>query len=597
MSFIQQLSRPPRLSFKDNSFYLLDTMVLTTLLLPFMLFHFVDAATNFTQCLFDVRSSIYGPYAGVDNTGMRVPDILRATAIPYVVCVEKCGSAPEPFAWSIFGQEFSAWLLPYLALLSQLPFGAQDKWDNLLAVFLAVGSPTLAAYSVTITVLNGRWISRLFSTYSYPNAQHATRILSSLQQSPLRVNLDGFLLSSLVVLPENDDWWSELVVWLNFTYTWSISAVASIAWVVIAYVFTIVDSFTDDVATTVETNGQAVGSIWLWLIPVVVSWLQISPKCDSVRVKQALERANMIAYVASYDHNVIPAAMVNSQRAIYLCSDRDHRLYIDQHISAPVYNYARIFSWTTAVQKVAMCFSNATRHVEFFEPVNPEATWVLGDRHLRIHPENRWGSSVQVETYCISESNDGRLPHGSAIWTRILMASVAALSLQWGTAGAAILDVMLTPTTGLGCRSGAYLIYATTSTLVWMMLVLSSILGHYAEESTHKHPLRPYIQPYKVHFATWFSVLLRRVGKTLAFCNAIWIVMTCIFQFTGFFSRCFCNSSVIGRGAAKAYDVIQFLAPDIVDMKMAWVGGLVLATGSAVLFILFINLMIIPSQS
>ncbi|KAF9261139.1 hypothetical protein L218DRAFT_946325 [Marasmius fiardii PR-910] len=571
-------------------------MILLTLLSLFILLRVVDATTNFTRCLLDVQSNLYGPYAGVDNSGRPLPDILKATAIPYVVCAEKCGSAPEPFAWSIFGQEFSAWLLPYLALLSQLPFGAQDKWDNLLAVFLAVGSPTIAAYSVVITVLNGRWVYRLFSAYTYPNTQHAARILSSLQQSPLRVNLDGFLLSSLVVLPENDDWWSELVVWLDYTHSWSISAAASIAWVVIAYVFTIVDSFTDDVEQSVETNGQAVGSIWLWLIPVVISWLQISPKCDSKRVKQALERANSIAYVATYDHSAIHASMVNSQRAIYLCSDRHQTLYNDQHISAPVYNYSRIFSWTNAVRKVAICFSEATRHADLFEPVNPEAIWVLGDRHAKVHPENRSGSSVQVETYCISEL-DGPLLYGSGIWTRILIASIFALWLQWGTAGGAILEVMLTPTTGLGCRSGAYLIYAATSTVVWMMLVLSSILAHYAEESAQRHPLRPYIQPFKVQLATWFSICLRRIGKTLAFCNAILVIMTCMFQFTGFFSRCYCNSSVIGRGAAKAYDVIRFLPQDIVNMKTAWIGGVVLATGSAVLFILFINLMIIPSQS
>jgi hypothetical protein len=51
-------------------------------------------------------------------------------------------------------QKFSAWLLPWLALLSQLPFGATHRLDNFVSVLLAVGSPTLAAYSLTLTVLN-----------------------------------------------------------------------------------------------------------------------------------------------------------------------------------------------------------------------------------------------------------------------------------------------------------------------------------------------------------------------------------------------------------------------------------------------------------
>ncbi|KAE9383565.1 hypothetical protein BT96DRAFT_1032018 [Gymnopus androsaceus JB14] len=39
------------------------------------------------------------------------------------------------------------------------------------------------------------------------------------------------LLTSLIVLPENDEWWKELSEHLDYTYTWSISAATSIAWV------------------------------------------------------------------------------------------------------------------------------------------------------------------------------------------------------------------------------------------------------------------------------------------------------------------------------------------------------------------------------
>lgn len=148
----------------------------------------------------------------------------------------------------------------YLALVSQLPFGANHRLDNLVSMLLTVGSPTLAAYSLALTVLNGHWISRRFSHLSYPNVRNAVKILSSLQQSALQVNTDDSLLASLVVLHANDDFWEELAVWLNYVHTWfvfsvvflyycsfwhrSISAVASILWVIIAYAFTVVDSFT-----------------------------------------------------------------------------------------------------------------------------------------------------------------------------------------------------------------------------------------------------------------------------------------------------------------------------------------------------------------
>jgi hypothetical protein len=202
----------------------------------------VATAVNFNSCIQDVRNGNWGWEGGTDNHGRNV-SISSATAITYDLCLRACGATSEPFSWSVFSQQFSSWLLPWLALVSQLPFGANDKLDNLVSMLLTVGSPTLAAYSLALTVLNGRWIARHFAAYHYPNIRYAVQILSSLQQSPLMVTT-GSLLSSLVVLPDNDEWWSEFVIGLDYTHTWSVSAATSIAWVIIAYIFTLIDSFT-----------------------------------------------------------------------------------------------------------------------------------------------------------------------------------------------------------------------------------------------------------------------------------------------------------------------------------------------------------------
>ncbi|KAL0581297.1 hypothetical protein V5O48_000780 [Marasmius crinis-equi] len=566
----------------------------TILLLTFLAVcqNVVATGTDFQQCLLDVQNNTYGDI-GLNNAGHPVPNA-DATAISYRDCVKHCGSGPTSFNWSTFAQEFSGWLLPYLALLSQLPFGAHDRWDNLIAVLLTVGSPALAAYSIVITVLNGRWIARLFSPYSYPNSRQAVRILSSLQQSSLSINPDGCLLSSLVVVPENDEWWNELVVWLDYAHSWSISAVSSIAWVVVAYIFTVIDSFTDNLETTVEVNGQAVGSIWLWLIPVVVAWLQISPKCDAVKVRQALDRANEIAYVATYDHTAVLASRLSSQRAIRVDIDRRQMLRSDQYISAPVYNYARVFTWTEVVQKVAACFSEATRHADLFEPVNPDMEWVEGDRYVKVRPQNRSGASFQVETYCTTVQ-PSQLDHfESGVWSRMTLGILAALGLQWGTAGAAVLTVYHTPTTGLGCRSGAYILYALISSIVMVMLVLSSILADYATTYPSQYPIELHPRSYRVKILAWGSILLRRLGKVFAVLNALLLTATCVFQFTGFFDRCYCDSSVIGRGADNAFNVIKLLPGDVSSMRDAWIGGVVLAIGSSLLFVVYINLMIKP---
>jgi hypothetical protein len=96
------------------------------------LFASVAASTNFTQCLIDFRDS-NATEGGTDYSGKPVTNSSAAVALTYRACTVWCGSGQEPFNWSDFSQQFSAWLLPWLALVSQLPFGAENSLDNLIS--------------------------------------------------------------------------------------------------------------------------------------------------------------------------------------------------------------------------------------------------------------------------------------------------------------------------------------------------------------------------------------------------------------------------------------------------------------------------------
>jgi hypothetical protein len=421
---------------------------MVNILFKLLLISVVTAAVNFKSCLQEVQNGDHGQVGGTDNYGRPVPDISKATSITYKLCLQACGTTSEPFVWSVFSQQFSSWLLPWLALVSQLPFGANDKLDNLVSALLTVGSPTLAAYSLAITVLNGRWIARRFAAYNYPNIRLAVRILSSLQQSPLTVTTTGSLLTSLVVLPENDEWWSELAQWLDFTHTWSVSAVTSLAWVVIAYIFTLIDSFTGDPTVSLNSNGQGVGSVWLWLLPIIIGWLQISPKCDSTRLHQAIERANKIAYVATTSGQPILASSVSMQRGISLSLFTNDPVRCDEQCTAPIYNYSRFLPWAHAVEDVCNVFHAASDRARRLRSVDPKVDWETSEKSPGPSPGNRMGTVGQVDDYCIPVGGPETIRWTYSLWSRFIVASIFALSLQWGTAGAAIVVVWFTPTTG-----------------------------------------------------------------------------------------------------------------------------------------------------
>jgi len=231
-------------------------------------------ALNQDQCLKDLNSGRLRSMTsdnrslGLDNSGNLVENDANATAISYFDCVEFCpgGHGQEPFEWSMFTQQFAAWLLPWIALLSQLPFGAESKLDDFMSVVLTVGSPALTAYSLALTTLNGSYIASRLSRISFPNAEHAISVLSGLQQAPFRIANDE-LLASLLVLPQNDKWWETARSSFGHEHTWSISAFSGIAWVVIAYIFTIIDAFIYKSPTRkfISSDGPGVSSVWLWV--------------------------------------------------------------------------------------------------------------------------------------------------------------------------------------------------------------------------------------------------------------------------------------------------------------------------------------------
>ncbi|KAJ6553493.1 hypothetical protein DFH09DRAFT_1166766, partial [Mycena vulgaris] len=244
-------------------------------------------------------------------------------------------------------------------------------------------------------------------------------------------------------------------------------------------------------------------------------------------------------------------------------------LSADEHRTSPIYNYARLFRWTAAVKAVYSAFNEASCRAERRMPVDPDKLWVHGPCDAELDAENRRGSMEHVASYAGvgGEHAVGRRPISTSIIFRILISSISALVLTWGTVSAAMLIKWFTPTIGLSCRSGSYLIYICLSTIVWLIVVISSLLSS-TDSPRSEHP--------DSLLLVRAAILLRRVGKMLAALNSVWILLICLFQFTGVYATCWCNSSFLYL-RSRAYSV-WILTP--MDMQAFWypvVGGTVLA--------------------
>lgn len=166
---------------------------------------------------------------------------------------------------------------------------------------------------------------------------------------------EGGLLASLIVLPENDEWWTKLAKSIDYTHTRSISAASSITWVVMTYNLTIIDSFVPGaISNSINSSSQGIGLLWLWLLPIIVGWLQISPNCDAAHLRSAVEHMNLeLAHVATDDGNIVPMDKTQAQAIELTLAEVDALrhdellelefavdLHQDERCISPVFNYA-----------------------------------------------------------------------------------------------------------------------------------------------------------------------------------------------------------------------------------------------------------------
>jgi hypothetical protein len=115
--------------------------------------------------------------------------------------------------------------------------------EDVLNFFMTIGSPSLAAYSLQITHLNARWLSKSFLDLRYPNSKSISTVISAFQHVPIRISSDPSLLASLIVLPQNDGYWEVLLRGVEKTRRWSIPLAMNFVWVVFAVLLTVIDSF------------------------------------------------------------------------------------------------------------------------------------------------------------------------------------------------------------------------------------------------------------------------------------------------------------------------------------------------------------------
>lgn len=585
---------------------------------------------NFNRCLSDIQSGSYGMDGLLDNDGHPIPiggNASDATAVTLDVCYRACGRGSEPFSFPAFAQESSAWLVPWLALLSQLPFGANDLFENANYIIMAIGSPTLIIYSLALSAINTRWIGRLFDTAKrYPNRNYTARAFNALQHCCFYLEPSDDVLASIIVLPQNDAWWEELVKSLEARRLgWTISAFFNLIWVLIAFILTIIDALNSPSQDS-NASGQSIGLLWLWLYPVVVGWIVLSPECDRRWLESQLLRVGGNAVIASATPDKFDKCPPN-KHPITLCKPGTSCWKFpndDIHCTLPIFDFARVYWLNQVVLDYFQLYHSVAEKAH--------ARGLVGGNGA-IDDKHRSGTKDVIISRCYRET--ALECQGDSVWCRVLKASIAALVVQWGTTVSGFVVIYFTPTKGLGCRSLCFLVYGLVSTVAWWCMVVSAWLAqrssgwpgprpaveiatktvphlsllvipmpapHLPSDPPLAYPSSPTtlssesclaVETARINgitaspkhddgLAVW-SRCFSRAGKTLAFLNALFLFGFCLAQLGNGFSNCWCNSSYIGL---RSHAYMAFVIPnnDFASLRTAWGGAIFLGIAISSLF-------------
>lgn len=277
----------------------------------------------------------------------------------------------------------------------------------------------------------------------------------------------------------------------------------------------------------------------------------------------------------------------------------------DEKQEGPAFNYARIFTWWNMANRVHRALEKTDENMARRLDMDLE----LVPRDQEFRKQNLTGSAPSMARYSGLAHDNHKLDGpaiepeqireyprwselDSAFYQRIVIAVVIALYVQWGTTGAAVIIAYLTEVTGLGCRSGGYILYGALGSLVFLLLFLSSIFSHAAMlrheqlqiitsaggargfrgSSTYDRKLALSHKILRV-----CAVLTRILGRLLAVSNAVWIILSTLWELVGFYDGCWCDSTALSKGVGGW--VLLFIKPsEAAKIASApWAGSVVLS--------------------
>ncbi|KAF1362030.1 hypothetical protein EJ07DRAFT_109422 [Lizonia empirigonia] len=507
----------------------------------------------------------------------------QSTQITYEGCVALCGHGNEYYTWPVISATLTTWILPILGTLLQAPFESNAFWRTIKACNRWIGSPisSLAAILWDISI-SGKCALFVDLAVPYNDRPDQQSEFASMRDSIyILMNLNQYKMKPVISMTREAEGLLRILLFskelrlLGTGTTLSekrlklardlrnnrrrgvVPIFLSTLWFVLALGISIEAAF-GDLGSNLQAHNLAMG--------LFVSWLPILILCSIL------------------DRN--PVASDDVQRKLNKLVD----LVCDSLLDTETrHEYVASFQDVPQSQQIAYWVEKIAVKAEYIK--SDYFCGFAGQARTRFHYGAAYAILIEIEKAYIAEhgrnwlSNArearaalvlGQLDQGFTWFDgRQLWTVLASVLLVGGTSVGAFVLSFNTPTVGLGCRTGGYLIFFIIALSVVLKIALLPLRLMPLEQNSKRMDateLAIRTQFITMRNLTVRNWLQRAFFTPLEFANLVWACYLLAAQTIGAFNNCACMTSTWG-GFGGYLDFTQVNQANSAAVEEYWIIG------------------------
>ncbi|KAF2086200.1 hypothetical protein K490DRAFT_45208, partial [Saccharata proteae CBS 121410] len=503
-------------------------------------------------------------------------------------CKAVCGTGSDYYPWSTVSSTITTWILPVIGMLLQAPFESNAFVATVLAIARWIGSPMASlSYIMWNIKVSGKCALMVDMAISYDEAIPAQPSdFSSIRDSfYILMTMNQYSINHHISQKKEAEGLLRLVLFSKDIALLNVRSGAESKGLnqarqdlaeklragrkrgaVPVYISTM--WFLFSLAISIEYAFDAIGDNTVahdLALGLFIAWLPVLILCSIVDRNP----------VSSDDYRRKLNKLVNAVRASLL-DDRIRQDFIRTFDGQPEEHRSKMEDWVNAIS-----IHSSAHPEEFFVRFAGQGRvrWHYGAAHPILSDIER--SYVASHGRCWLDNEEEARTHlvlGDAeglVWFdfRELWQIASAVVIVAGTClGAGVLSYY-TPTVGLGCRSGGYLIFCIVSLL---LLVLEILVWWFVSQPAEYEPPQ-WVQRTQTrltsHSTWWFAVWFFR---PMEIANACWLIYCIMAQTLGSYVNCDCIASNWAGGGGYT-DFNQQNATNSLRVRWYWTTGTALS--------------------